>query len=67
MSRKAKSQRLKNTIGQRAKGCGQRWLEQNLRGVLTLRALHQSDRLPRFWTPFSRCYTAKVEALDEAA
>lgn len=57
----------KNTIGQRAKGCGQRWLEQNLRGVLTLRALHQSDRLPRFWTPFSRRYTANVEALDEAA
>jgi hypothetical protein len=46
MSRKATSQRLKNTSGQRAKGCGQRWLEQNLRGVLTLRALHQSDRVP---------------------
>jgi hypothetical protein len=57
----------KNTVGHRAKGSGQRWLEENLRGVLTLRALHQSDRLPRFWSRFSRAYTASVEALPEAA
>lgn len=57
----------KNTIGHRAKGSGQRWIEQNLRGVLTLRAIHQSDRLPRFWARFSRTYTANVEARSEAA
>lgn len=57
----------KNTIGHRAKGSGQRWLEHNLRGALTLRAIHQSNRLPRFWTHFSRRYVANVEALGEAA
>jgi hypothetical protein len=56
----------KNTIGHRAKGSGQRWRELNLRGALTLRAIHQSDRLPRFWTHFSRRYVANVEALAEA-
>jgi len=56
----------KNTIGHRAKGSGQRWREDNLRGVLTLRAIQQSDRLPRFWTHFSRRYVANVEALAEA-
>jgi hypothetical protein len=57
----------KNTIGQRAKRSGQRWLEDNLRGVLTLRALHQSKRLERFWTQFSRRYVANVEALADVA
>lgn len=52
----------KTTVGHRAKGSGQRWLEENLRGVLTLRALNQSDRLPRFWAHFSRRYTAELEA-----
>lgn len=56
----------KNTVGHRAKGSGQRWREDNLRGVLTLRAIHQSDRLPRFWAHFSRRYVANVEALAEA-
>ena len=57
----------KNTIGHRAKGSGQRWREDNLRGVLTLRAIHQSDRLPRFWAHFSRRYVANVEAFAGAA
>lgn len=49
-------------IGQRAKGRGRRWLEERLRGVLTLRALRHSDRLPRFWSRFTRRYTTHVEA-----
>ena len=50
----------KTVIGQRAKGSGQRWRERGLRNALTLRALHQSGRLPRFWTQLSRCYVANV-------
>lgn len=57
----------KYTIGHRAKGSGQRWLEDSLRGVLTLRAMHHSDRLPRFWSRFSSRYTATIEAHSEAA
>ena len=49
-------------IGQRAKGRSRSWVEPRLRGVLTLRALRQSDRLPRFWSRFERRYTATVEA-----
>jgi hypothetical protein len=52
----------KTVIGHRAKGAGQRWREAGLRGVLTLRALHQSDRLPRFWSHLATGYTANVEA-----
>lgn len=49
-------------IGQRAKGRSRSWVEPRLRGVLRLRALRQSDRLPRFWSRFARRYTATVEA-----
>jgi hypothetical protein len=52
----------KTVVGQRAKSSGQRWSEAGLRGALTLRALHQSDRLPAFWSHMSRRYTAVVEA-----
>lgn len=52
----------KTVIGQRAKKSGQRWREGGLRGVVTLRALHQSDRLPRFWAHLSKSYAANVEA-----
>jgi hypothetical protein len=52
----------KTVIGQRAKGSGQRWRVQGLRGVVTLRAVHQSDRLARFWANLSIRYTANVEA-----
>ncbi len=52
----------KTVIGHRAKGAGQRWREAGLRGVVTLRALHQSCRLPAFWSRLSRGYTANVEA-----
>jgi hypothetical protein len=57
----------KTTVGKRAKGSSRRWREEKLRGVLTLRAVRQSDRLSRFWTHFSRRYVANVEALGEAA
>lgn len=52
----------KTVVGRRAKNSGQRWSEAGLRGALTLRALHQSDRLPAFWAHLSRRYTANVEA-----
>jgi hypothetical protein len=52
----------KTVIGHRATGAGQRWREAGLRGVVTLRALHQSDRLPRFWSHLATAYTANVEA-----
>lgn len=51
----------KTVIGRRAKDSGQRWGQPGLRGVLTLRAIHHSDRLPRFWARFSRDYTADVQ------
>jgi hypothetical protein len=50
----------KTVVGRRAKNSGQRWSQSGLRGVLTLRAIHQSDRLPRFWNHLSRRYTAVV-------
>lgn len=52
----------KTVIGQRAKGAGQRWREAGLRGVVTLRALQQSNRLPRFWSHLATRYAANVEA-----
>lgn len=52
----------KTVIGQRAKGAGQRWREAGLRGVVTLRAIHQSKRLPRFWSHLAAGYAANVEA-----
>jgi hypothetical protein len=52
----------KTVIGRRTKNAGQRWSVPGLRGVLTLRALHQSQRLPRFWGRFSRRYVKNVEA-----
>lgn len=56
----------KTVINQRAKGAGQRWREAGLRGVITLRALHQSDRLPRFWSHLARTRAANVQAHEAA-
>lgn len=50
----------KSLISVRAKRSGQRWGDFGLSAVLTLRAIHQSERLPRFWSHLSRAYTAKV-------
>lgn len=52
----------KTVVNRRAKNSGQRWSANGLRNVLTLRAMLQSDRLPGFWSYFSRRYTAAVEA-----
>jgi hypothetical protein len=51
-------------VGRRAKNSGQRGSEHGLRGAVTLRAIHQSDRLPLFWTYFSRRY---IPVVAEAA
>jgi hypothetical protein len=53
----------KSIIGRRAKGSGQRWHDEGLGAALTIRAIHRSGRLPRFWRSFSRGYTAHVEAI----
>jgi hypothetical protein len=50
----------KTVVGRRAKNSGQRWSQPGLRGALTLRALLQSDRLPRFWIHLPRRYVPNV-------
>lgn len=50
----------KSVVGQRTCGSGQRWRPPGIAAVLTLRAIHRSDRLPRFWTHLSRRYTAEI-------
>ena len=52
----------KTVVGQRTKKSGQRWSEPGLRGVLGLRAIHLSNRLPAFWAHFARGYRAEVKA-----
>ena len=52
----------KTVIGQRTKKSGQHWSEPGLRGVLCLRAIHLSNRLPSFWAHFVQGYKAEVEA-----
>jgi hypothetical protein len=52
----------KTVVGRRAKNSGQRWSQSGLRHVLTLRALHQNDRLAPFWSHHRRQYQANVEA-----
>jgi hypothetical protein len=56
----------KTVVGQRAKMSGQRWSEPGLRGVLRLRALAKSDRLPAFWSRLSRTYVANVTNAEAA-
>ena len=51
----------KSVIGFRTKRSGQRWHDEGVSAVLTLRAIHQSDRLPRFWSHLAKRYTARVE------
>jgi len=52
----------KSVIGNRAKGSGRRWHDDNLNAALNLRSIYCSDRLPRFWPHLSRRYTAPVQA-----
>lgn len=51
----------KSAINMRAKRSGQRWHDKGVSAVLTLRAIHQSERLPRFWFHLRRRYCARVE------
>ena len=53
----------KSVITMRTNGSGQRWRPQGLEAVLTLRSVHRSDRLPRFWAHFARSYRKEVVAL----
>ena len=50
----------KSAIEMRTNGSGQRWRPEGLEAVLTLRAVHRSDRLPRFWANFARAYRKEV-------
>ena len=53
-----------SVIKLRTTGGAQRWRPEGLAAVLTLRALHMSDRLPRFWANFARGYRKEVIALS---
>jgi hypothetical protein len=52
----------KSLVMTRAKRCGQRWHDDGVNAVLTLRAIYMSERLPAFWTQFANDYTADVKA-----
>ena len=53
----------KSVIRMRTNGSGQRWRPKGLEAVLMLRAVHMSDRLPRFWANLARGYRKEVVAL----
>lgn len=50
----------KSVIKMRTNGSGQRWRPPGLTAVLTLRSIHLSERLPRFWANFARRYRKEV-------
>ena len=50
----------KSVIKMRTNGSSQRWRPTGLEAVLTLRSMHMSDRLPRFWANFARGYRKEV-------
>lgn len=52
----------KSLVMTRAKRCGQRWHDDGVNAVLTLRAIYMSERLPTFWNQFTNDYTADVRA-----
>jgi hypothetical protein len=51
----------KSLTGTRVKRSGQRWHPDGVSAVLTLRSIHQSNRLPRFWEHFNKRYMANIE------
>jgi len=57
----------KTVVNMRAKGAGQRWHCDGLRGVLNLRAINASDRFDAFWSYFARLQVANVNNCVEAA
>jgi hypothetical protein len=52
----------KSLIGCRAKRSGQRWKQDGLTAVLTLRSIEQSDRLTPFWNILSKRFVADIRA-----
>ena len=50
----------KSVVEMRTNGSSQRWRPQGLEAVLTLRSMHMSDRLPRFWAHFTRGYRKEI-------
>ena len=52
----------KSLVMTRAKRCGQRWRDDGVNAVLTLRAIYMSERLQTFWTQLANDYTADVRA-----
>ena len=50
----------KSVIKKRTNNGGQRWRPEGLEAVLTLRSVHVSERLPRFWAHFARAYRKEV-------
>ncbi len=52
----------KSLFAARVKRSGQRWYQDGLTAVLTLRALEQSARLTRFWRHFRARFCANVQA-----
>lgn len=52
----------KSVVMIRAKGCGQRWHDEGVTAVLTLRAAYLSERLPTLWPHFAAEYAADVQA-----
>ena len=52
----------KSLVMTRAKRCGQRWHDDGINAVLTLRASYMSERLPPFWAQLADDYTARVRA-----
>jgi hypothetical protein len=57
----------KTVVNMRAKGAGQRWHCEGLRGVLNLRAINASDRFDDFWAYFARLHVANVNNCELAA
>lgn len=51
----------KSLVMIRAKRCGQRWHNDGVNAVLTLRAIYMSERLQAFWNHFANDYTADVK------
>lgn len=51
----------KSVIEARTKRSGQRWRTEGVRGVLTLRSIQESGRLPEFWEHFRKLYGEPVQ------
>jgi hypothetical protein len=53
----------KSLIAARCKRSGQRWQQDGLTAILTLRAVAQSERMPAVWPLFMRRYNREVDCL----